>query len=353
MNVFTRYSKKLDYIVSRLACTERIISSGIDYLYILYLILAHGKALQSLYSLIEKILSYNGFDSYRSDEYIIANREGSEAALCLQMTFDMASLNKFVSKFNSFRGKKILVVMNGLPEEIAYDIDPDVIIWDKNSLEDEIKRAKIEDSLNEKNCSILDEITATDFPPLISEEVIDEVEKVSLCDIILKLNYAEKDVDNDYPDCTLKSIRLVPYYVFKYSIKSEDFQSKSMNIAVNAVSMRPEAWGNVDVVYSLEVEHSKMQPAITVSDGEQIALQEIIESNSSVREYIFEDKSTTLKERRKIAPKENEIEIEYQNTYYVPIWYIKNEGNEIYVNGHNKKIVDFCKSPIDRSPVHT
>lgn len=353
MNVFTRYSKKLDYIVSRLARTEKIISSGIDYLYILYLILAHGKALQSLYSLIEKILSYNGFDSYRSDEYIIANREGSEAALCLQMTFDMASLNKFVSKFNSFKGKKILVVMNGLPEEIAYDIDPDVIIWDKNSLEDEIKRAKIEDSLNEKNCSILDEITATDFPPLISEEVIDEVEKVSLCDIILKLNYAEKDVDNDYPDCTLKSIRLVPYYIFKYAIKSEDFQSKSMNIAVNAVSMRPEAWGNVDVVYSLEVEHSKMQPAITVSDGEQIALQEIIESNSSVREYIFEDKSTTLKERRKIAPKENEIEIEYQNTYYVPIWYIKNEGNEIYVNGHNKKIVDFCKSPIDRSPVHT
>ena len=126
-----------------------------------------------------------------------------------------------------------------------------------------------------------------------------------------------------------------------------------MNIAVNAVSMRPEAWGNVDVVYSLEVEHSKMQPAITVSDGEQIALQEIIESNSSVREYIFEDKGTTLKEGRKIAPKENEIEIEYQNTYYVPIWYIKNEGNEIYVNGHNKKIVDFCKSPIDRSPVHT
>ena len=339
--------------MSRLSCTEKIISSGIDYLYILYLILAHGKALQSLYSLIEKILSYNGFDSYRSDEYIIANREGSEAALCLQMTFDVASLNKFVSKFNGFKGKKILVVMNGLPEEIAYDIDPDVIIWDKNSLEDEIKRAKIEDSLNEKNCSILDEITATDFPPLISEEVIDEVEKVSLCDIILKLNYAEKDVDNDYPDCTLKSIRLVPYYVFKYAIKSEDFQSKSMNIAVNAVSMRPEVWGNVDVVYSLEVEHSKMQPAITVSDGEQIALQEIIESNSSVRAYIFEDKSTTLKERRKIAPKENEIEIEYQNTYYVPIWYIKNEGNEIYVNGHNKKIVDFCKSPIDRSPVHT
>ena len=96
-----------------------------------------------------------------------------------------------------------------------------------------------------------------------------------------------------------------------------------------------------------------MQPSITVCDGEQIALQEIIEANSSVREYIFENKSTTLKERRKIAPKEDEIEIEYQNTYYVPVWYIKNEGNEIYVNGYNKKIVDFCKSPIDRSPVHT
>lgn len=353
MNVFYSIFKKirLDYVQT--AFTERIILSGIEYLYILYYILAHGKALQSLYSLIEKILSYNGFDSYRSDEYIIANREGSEAALCLQTTFDMASLNRFVSKFSSFKGKKILVVMNGVSEEAAYDIDPDVIIWDKNSLEDEIKRAKLEDSLNEKNCSILDEITATDFPPLISEEVIDEVEKVSLGDIILKLNYTEKDVDEDYPGCTLKSIRLVPYYIFKYAINSDEFQSKSMNIAVNAVSMRPEAWKKMDVVYSLEIEHSKMQPAITVSDGEQIALQEIIEANSSVREYIFENKSTTLKERRKIAPKEDEIEIEYQNTYYVPVWYIKNEGNEIYVNGYNKKIVDFCKSPIDRSPVHT
>ncbi len=313
-----------------------------------------GTVLQSLYSLIEKILSYNGFDSHRADEYIIADREDSNAAICLQMTFDMAALNQFLAKFSDFTGKKILVVMGGLPEEVAYDIDPDVIIWDKNSLEDEIKRVKLEDSMNKKNCSILDEITATDFPPLISEEEIDEVEKVSLCDIILKLNYTENEVDEDYPACILKSIHLVPYFVFRCMIKSDDLQSaKSMNIAVNSVSMRAEAWGDVDVVYSLEIEHSKMQPAITVSDAEQITLQEIIESNSSVREYIFENKSITLKERRKIAPKEDEIKIEYLNTYYVPVWHIKNEGSEIYVNGYNKKIIDFYKSPIDRSPVHT
>ena len=309
-----------------------------------------GIILSSLTALLEEILHDNGYDTTRQGEYILAQKDEVKAAVCPQVIFNLPAFKRFLAEFKEFSGKKILVALEGLSEETAYEVDAEIIIWDQESLENELKRLRVEALVGGSHSSIVDELTATDFPPLVSAALLDDVENASLGDLILRINVTEKELAAEYPHCTAKALQLVPYYVFNYTLKTSTPAAKNI-LAVNAISLSPEKWEELDVIYTLEKEHTKLQPAIKVEDAEEIALAAVIEAHSCIKEYIYEDRQTTLTERRKIVPQKEEIELEYLNLYYVPMWYLKNAADEICLNAHNLKIADFCRSPVDRSAV--
>lgn len=299
--------------------------------------------MQTLYSLIEEILQQNGFSCSRKDTYILAEKADAEAVVCPQISFDSEGFERFLQEFEDFRGRKILAVMDRLSEEDVCEIDSEIIIWDKESLEREITRSKMDSAINEESISIVDEIESTDFPPLVSPDM---PEDASVGEFIMKVNVSEKEIEKEYPQSASRTLHLVPYHAFCYSIRSAEAelnQDKKI-ISVNSITGNTEEWQELDFVYSLEIPHIKVRLDIDAEKAEKIAIEKIAASNSRTKEYIVEDSQTTLTERRKISPKKEEIVIEYCHLCHVPIWHIINGNDEICINAHDRKISDIHKS---------
>ncbi len=278
---------------------------------------------------------------------MLARKDGREIVFLLMNTVDRASADAFLAKFKSNPCKKVIATLETIPPAFLDNLDRSVTVWDRGALEHEIGRTRIERVVGDRDHGLVDELVADDFPKLVSPELLEDVRDASVGERIVRPVLGIEDI-RELSRKTVSGFRyrleLVPHYVYGYLcplfMGEEKVGVERGMLSVNALTHKVESWNDrTEVVYALEVSHRTLEPAITTEDARRVAKRELVRVNAYDKEIIREENHVTITEKRKVAPREEDIQLEDRGVFYIPIWCVEGVHGIIIVNASSGKIV--------------
>jgi hypothetical protein len=193
----------------------------------------------------------------------------------------------------------------------------------------------------------VDELVADDYPKLVSPELLEDVKDASVGERIVRPVLGAEDI-RELSRKTVSGFRyrleLVPHYVYGYIcplyMDAEKVGVERGTLSVNGLTHKVESWNErTEVVYALEITHRTLEPAIVTEDARRLAKRELVRVNSYDKESIREENHVTITEKRKVIPREDEIQLEDRGVFYIPIWCVEGVHGIIIVNASSGKIV--------------
>ena len=303
--------------------------------------------LTSLALLVTEILQAREFQTSQEDGYLLARKGSSEVVFCLLSTLDKTAVDAFMTRFKDRGGKKIIATLESVPPSFVETIDRSVTIWDRDALEHEIGRTRIEKVMGGIDHGLVDELVADDFPKMVSPELLEDIAEPSVGERIVRPVIGVDDV-KELSRQTVAGFRhrleLVPHYVYGYVcplyMGGEKISVEKGILSINGLTHKVESWSEkTDVVYALEVAHKTLEPSIGMEDAKRLARRELIRVNSYDKENIREENHVTITEKKKVSPKEDEIVLEDRGMFYIPIWCVEGVHGIMVINAGTGKIV--------------
>jgi ribosomal protein L34 len=297
--------------------------------------------------LVTEILQAREFQTTEEDGYLLAKKGSSEVAFCLLGSLDRAAVDGFLSRFKDFNGKKIIATLEPVPTSFVENLDRSVTIWDREALEHEIGRTRIEKVMGDRDHGLVDELVADDYPKIVSPELLENIPEPSVGERIIRPVIGVEDV-KELSRQTVAGFRhrleLVPHYVYNYIcplyMGEEKVSVERGTLSINGLTHRVESWSEKsDLVYGLEVAHKRLEPSITVEDAKRLARRELVRVNSYDKEAVREENHVTITEKKKVSPKEDEIVLEDRGVFYIPIWCVEGVHGIMIINAGTGKIV--------------
>jgi hypothetical protein len=306
-----------------------------------------GALVASLRSYMVEILQSRDFESIDRDGYLIGKKGTLEVAFCLIGAGEAGNLPAFLDSFKTFKGKKVIVALEPLPEVPPERLDQNIIVWDREAVEREIGRLHVERLVGEKDHSLVDELVADDYPRMVSSEELERLQSTEVGDRIIRPIIDVGDV-REIGMRTVGGFRhrleLVPYHLYSYScalyLGDAKVGEEKGSVAINELTRKAEPWtGNLDVVYALEVTHQRLEPTIDADTARALARQEVLRMHTSEREVVHDEGHTTLTEKKKVAPRESDITLEDRGVFYLPIWCVEGVHGVLIINAGTGKIM--------------
>lgn len=297
--------------------------------------------------LVAEILQARDFEVIEREDHMLARKDGREIVFLLMRTVDRAAADAFLAKFKNNPCKKVIATLETIPPAFLDNLDRSVTVWDRSALEHEIGRTRIERVVGDRDHGLVDELVADDYPKLVSPELLEDVRDASVGERIVRPVMGIEDI-RELSRKTVSGFRyrleLVPHYVYGYIcplyMGEEKVGVERGMLSVNGLTHKVESWNErVDVVYALEVSHRTLEPAITTEDARRVAKRELVRVNAYDKEIIREENHVTITEKRKVAPREEDIQLEDRGVYYIPIWCVEGVHGIIIVNASSGKIV--------------
>lgn len=300
-----------------------------------------------LQAVIVEILRARGFDVEERDGHILARMKESEAVFCVMRKAEQEEVDVFLSRYSDFPGKKVLVTVDPLPLSLLDGLERTVTVWDRQDVEREL------DLMGgaADGHGPVDEILATDFPRLLSAEDVDVLRDRSVGERIVRpVVTAEEAMDMARDSIGgFQQLRLMPYFVFGYVCPlyhgDEKVGMESGTLSVNGRTQRVEPWPEAtDLVYYMEERHERLDAVISEEDAARVARRELVRVNTVDREHVVEEEHVTLTEKRRIAPREERIELEHLGMFFVPQWYVEDAHGTVVVDASTGRVVseDHC-----------
>lgn len=278
---------------------------------------------------------------------MLARKDGREIVFLLMRTVDRAAADAFLAKFKSNPCKKVIATLEAIPPAFLDNLDRSVTVWDRGALEHEIGRTRIERVVGDRDHGLVDELVAEDYPRLVSPELLEDVRDASVGERIVRPVLGVEDI-RELSRKTVSGFRyrleLVPHYVYGYIcplyMGEEKVGVERGVLSVNGLTHKVESWNErTEVVYALEVSHRTLEPAIATEDARRVAKRELVRVNAYDKELIREENHVTITEKRKVAPREEDIQLEDRGVFYIPIWCVEGVHGIIIVNASSGKIV--------------
>ena len=301
----------------------------------------------SLKSIVAEILSSRDFQVTEREGFLLAKKGEVEVILCLIGAGEESVLPAFLDRFKTFTGKKVIVSLVPLPEVTPEQLDPGLIIWDRDAVVQEIGRIRIEHLVGDHDHGLVDELLATDYPRMVSAEELSHLQEAEVGEKIVRPTIDVHDV-KEIGMRTVGGFRhrleLVPYYVYDYSCKivldGSEVAVERGRLSVNALTKKVEEWNvKADVVFALEQGHRRLDSVVEPEDAEGLIRTEVLRRHTSEREIVSDEGSVTVTERRKVAPRPEHIELVSQGIYYLPIWCVEGVHGVLIINAGTGKIV--------------
>jgi hypothetical protein len=302
--------------------------------------------LTSLKALVTEILESREFQVQERDGFLLARKGEVEVALCLLGAGDDKLLT-FLDRFRDFSGKKVIVSLGAIPEIPPERLDSRVVFWDREAVEHEIGRTHLERLVGDKDHGLVDELVADDYPRMVSEADLQRLQGAEVGERIIRPTIDIQDV-KEIGMRTVGGFRhrleLVPYYLFDYScdlyLDGEKIGTEKGRLSINGLTKKAERWGeNLDVVYALEQGHRRLEPGIDVEAARNAARQEVLRLHTSEREVVRDQSHVTVKEKKKVAPREQDVVLQPQGIYYLPVWCVEGVHGVMIINAGTGKIV--------------
>lgn len=278
---------------------------------------------------------------------LIAKKAEAEVAVCLIAPGEEGSAAEFLDRFGRSVGKKVIVSLAPLPEMPPEKMGPDLVIWDRDALAREVGRVHLERLLGDRERGLVDELMEDDYPKMVSPDRLGDLEGAELGERIVRPAIDARDV-KEIGMRTVGGFRnrleLVPYHVFDFICPlfsgERALGEEKGRLAVNALTGAVEPWSErLEVVYSLEQDHRRLEPLIGEEAGRALALQEILRSKTREEEAVRDEAHVTVVEKRRISPREDRISISPLGIFYLPVWCVEGVHGVMIVNAGTGKII--------------
>ena len=301
----------------------------------------------SLARLLTEILQARDFQVIEQEGYLFARRGDNEVVFCLLAALDKGSADAFSARFKDYQGKKMIATLETVSPSFMESIDRAVTVWDRDALEHEIGRTRIEKMMGDKDHGLVDELVADDYPKVVSAEALEKITEPSVGERIVRPVIGVEDV-KELSRQTVAGFRhrleLVPHYVCGYIcplyMEGEKVGVEKGTLSINGLTHKVESWNDkTDVVYALDVSHKKLEPSIGVEEAKRLARRELVRVNSYEKEHIHEENHVTITEKKKVSPKEGDIVLEDRGVFYIPIWCVEGVHGIMIINAGTGKIV--------------
>ncbi len=301
----------------------------------------------SFKAIVTEILGSREFQVMERDGFLLAKKGDVEVILCLIGAGEEKVLPAFLDRFRTFTGKKVVVSLAPLPEIPPEKLDPGLIIWDREAIVHEVGRTRIEHLVGDRDHGLVDELLATDYPRMVSAAELSQLQEAEVGEKIIRPTIDVHDV-KEIGMRTVGGFRhrleLVPYYVYDYSCKialdGAEVTVERGRLSINALTKKVEEWSEkADVVFALEQGHRRLEPTVEPDVAASLIRMEILRLHTSERELVSDEGSVTVTERRKVAPKLEDIELVSQGVYYLPIWCVEGVHGVLIINAGSGKIV--------------
>lgn len=306
-----------------------------------------GALLPSLTAVITEILQARGFSVSEQDGYLIGKKGDNEVAFCLISPEHDSSVKAFLDRFKDFKGSKVIATLKGLPDSSVESMDEGIFVWDREAVEREIGRTRIEKIVGERDHGLVDELLADDYPKIVSPEELEKVQTAEVGERIVKPTITMNDV-REISRQTVGGFRyrleLVPFYVYTYScdlyIEDKKLGSEGGTLSANALTKKVEKWNDkVEIVFSLEQSYRRLEPMLDAEEAKGLVKDEVVRMYSYEREVIRDSGQVTIVEKRKVSPRAEDVKLEGQGIFYSPIWCVEGIHGVMIVNAGTGKII--------------
>jgi len=303
--------------------------------------------LTSLKAVIIEVLESREMQVHEKDGYLIGRKGEVEVAFCMIGPGEESAVLEFLDRFKEFRGKKVIVSLGPIPQLPRDRLDSQVIFWDREAVEHEIGRTRVERLLGDRDHGLVDELVADDYPRMVTKAELDRLQVEEVGERIIRPTIDAHDV-KEIGMRTVGGFRnrleLIPHYLFDYSceplIGSEPVGTEKGRISVNALTKKAESWtGSLDVVYALEQGHRRLDPTIVPEAAEELARDEVVRLHTAEKEVVDEQGHVTVKERKKVAPRREDVVLTPLGLYYLPVWCVEGVHGVMLINAGTGKIV--------------
>lgn len=301
----------------------------------------------SLTKVLIEILEAREFEVKERGGFLHANKAESEVVFLPVSPEEGKDVSALIDSLRSFKGRKVVAALRPLSDAEADAIDSSILIWDREAIEREIGRTRIEKVVGEKDHGLVDELLADDYPRIVTPDDLEKVQTAEVGERIVRPNIDLKDV-REISRKTVGGFRyrleLVPYYVFRFScdlyINTRRLGVEEGHVSVNALTRKVGKWDEaVDIVYSLDQSYRRLEPMIDSEEAKGLAKEEVVRIYSYDREVIRDSGQVTVVEKKKVSPRQEDVEVEDKGLYYAPIWCVEGIHGVMIVDAGTGKII--------------
>lgn len=301
----------------------------------------------SLRHLVTEILQARGVQVMEREGFLLARKGEREVPLCILPSYDRSTVDAFLSRFKDTSGKKVIAILEPLPQASMSALDRSVIVWDKEALEHELGRTRIERIVGTRERGLVDELLADDFPKMVSPVLLEDVAGTQVKERIVRPVIGLEDVKEMSRRTVagfVHRLELVPHFVYAYVcplyMEGEKVGVEKGILSINTLTHKVESWNDrTEVIDSLEIIHKTLEPSIGAEEAKRLARKELVKVNSYERELIHDENHVTIIEKKRVAPREEEIVLHDQGVFYIPIWCVEGVNGIMVVNAGTGKVL--------------
>jgi hypothetical protein len=303
--------------------------------------------LTSLKRVVSEILFSRDFEVWEENGHLFGNKGDTNVVFCLLPEYDEEEAGRFLEELEDFKGSKIIATLESMPDNSRRLAEPRVFVWDREAIEHEIGRTRMESILGEEDHGLLDEISADDYPRMVSQEELDMMDVAEVGERIIRpvIDIDDvKEISRQTVGGFRHRLELVPHYVFEYrcrlEVNGEGMVSKGGVLSVNALTRKVESWQeDFETVFAIELNHRRMEPMIDVEDARNAARGEIIQLHTYERELIRDDGRVTVMEKKVVSPSPEDVTLAGKGIFYLPIWCVEGIHGVMIINAGTGKII--------------
>lgn len=295
-----------------------------------------------LTAVLKEILESRGFLVDQNGSFVHGRREGVELYFFPYPRHSPAAMEEFQKAVPGLQGKVILAALVPLAESVLESMPDGVVIWDREAVEHEIGRTRIEGLVGEEDHGLIDDLYADDYPEVSNgtAEVSDE-ERITP----LQLGLQEVvEISTKAVGGFSHRLDLVPHYIFSYDVPlyvgEGRIGSKEGLLAVNALTKAVEPWGEMpQTVPRLDQQHKRLEPSMEEEDASALVRVAVEKEHTYERDMVRENGQVTMTERVLVHPRLDQGSFKPLGMIYVPIWCVEGTRGVMVLNASTGKVL--------------
>lgn len=295
----------------------------------------------TLNAVLKDILESRGFLVDQSGPFVRGRRERIELYFYPYSRHSPAAMEELIRAAPAVKGRVVLAALVPLAESTLASLPKEVVVWDREAVEHEVGRTRIEKLVGEEDHGLIDDLYADDVP------LVDEVPELREEERIVPMRVSLQDV----AELSSKTVggfshrlELVPHYLFSYQVPlyvgEGRIGGREGTVAVNALTKDVQTWDQVpETVCSLDQGHKRLEPILEEEDASALVRATVEREHTYERDMVRENGQVTMTERVTVHPRLELGSVKPLGLYYVPIWCVEGTKGVMVLNASTGKVL--------------